>query len=63
MGVPSDSANSGEKAVHLLMRRLLAMTLNDTHPPFKLIILDFSMPGMSGPETARKMLELLGEFR
>ena len=38
------------------------MAFDNTHPALKLIILDYSMPGMSGPETAQELHKLIREF-
>ena len=38
------------------------MAIDNTHPPLKLIILDYSMPGMSGPETAQELRKLIRKF-
>ena len=62
-GVQSDFAMSGERAIELLGRRLQAAETTDTvFSPFKLVVCDFSMPGMSGPETTRRMIRLFAQF-
>lgn len=58
-GVASNSAISGEKAIEILRERLLIAE----RPHFKLILLDFNMPGMSGPETAKEIRRMVDEFR
>ena len=62
LGAACDTAISGEKAMEVLEQRLEALTIDKTFPFYKLILLDYSMPGMSGPETARKMKRLFDEF-
>ena len=57
--IPSDSATSGKKALELFEKRLQALALDNTQPPYKLILLDYNMPGMSGPQTAHNMHRLL----
>ena len=61
--VPSDSAMSGEKALERLRLKLeqAEKTTDNVLSPFKLILLDYSMPGMSGPETALKMNKMFEE--
>ncbi|MEL6184896.1 MAG: response regulator [Myxococcota bacterium] len=46
------TAESGEEAVELVQAR--------THD-FSLVLLDYQMPGIDGPETARRLFELLDD--
>lgn len=62
--VASDTAMSGEKALELLGERLKALVEGDiTKPLYKLIVIDYSMPGLSGPETAREMCKMFEQFK
>ena len=63
--IPSHSAMSGEKALELLEFRLnqAEAVVDSVLSPYKLILLDFSMPGMSGPETAREINRMFEEFQ
>ncbi len=49
MGWQTDEADSGEQAVSMLQKRL-----------YSLILLDISMPGISGEETCQKIRSLAG---
>ena len=44
-----DAATSGEQAIDLYMKA------SQDKCPYELITLDFDMPGMSGPETAKRI--------
>ena len=50
-GIPCDSANSGASALKLIKERIVAYSRGEA-PLYKLILLDYSMPGMDGPEVA-----------
>ena len=63
-GVRSDTVLSGEKALKLLESRLKSKFAADSFlSPFKLILCDYNMQGMSGPETAREMHRMLDQFK
>lgn len=66
--IDSQTANSGEKGLEILEQRLAdimtPMSGDLVVPPaFKLILCDFSMPGMSGPEMVRRMRKMLDLFK
>ena len=54
---------SGERALELIGQRLqVEEAVDNILSPFKLILCDFSMPGMSGLEMARKINKMFEEF-
>ena len=56
LNVKSDKALSGEIALKLIQDRI-----QSGEGMYKLILLDYSMPGMNGPETARVVRAFLEE--
>ena len=53
-----DTALSGAIALNLIKERLTKV-LNNQASMYKFILMDYSMPGMNGPNTVRKIRELL----
>lgn len=51
LGCEVSTAESGE----------FALEAAQSEPPFHLVLLDYQMPGMDGPTTARKLIEVWGE--
>ena len=59
IGVKSDKAISGFQAIEMFKSRISAHKLNGALAPlYKVMLIDYSMPGMSGPELAVKIHEL-----
>ena len=54
---PCDSVNSGLRALDLIKDRIKSYAEKKT-PLYEIILLDFSMPGMDGPEVAQRILQL-----
>lgn len=54
--ISSEYAISGADALNLVDQRIFLHMLDST-PIYKLIIMDFSMAGISGTQTAKKILE------
>ena len=55
---------SGERALELIGQKLqVEEAVDAVLSPFKLILCDYSMPRMSGPETVRRMNRLFEEFQ
>ena len=55
-----DTALSGAIALNLIKERLTKV-LNNQASMYKFILMDYSMPGMNGPNTVRKIRKLLGK--
>ncbi len=59
IGAKSDTAMSGFKALEMFKSRIAAHKLNGVLTPlYKVMLIDYSMPGMNGPELAVKIQEL-----
>ena len=56
----SDTALSGAIALNSIKERLTKV-LNNESTMYKFILMDYSMPGMNGPQTVRKIRELLSK--
>ena len=54
----SEKAISGGDAISLIDNRIMEYLTIDT-PMFRLILLDFSMPDMDGPEVYRKIKQTM----
>ena len=66
LSVASQTANSGEESLEIFGLRLQAIAasgVENPFPAFKLIILDYNMPGMNGPETASEMHRSFQRFQ
>ena len=50
---------NGEEAVTAVRKRLTKMSENKNVPMYKLIMLDFSMPLLTGPQATRKIRGML----
>ena len=57
-GYSCDSALSGSEAIEMVLNRL-EQVYHGQAQMYKLILLDFSMPGMNGPETAMALREIV----
>ena len=55
-----DAALSGAIALNLIKERLTKVLENQANM-YKFIMMDYSMPGMNGPHTVRKIRELLSQ--
>ena len=55
-----DTALSGAIALDLIKERLTKV-LDNQASMYKFILMDYSMPGMNGPHTVRKIRELLSK--
>ena len=63
IGVSVVKATSGERAVEALQKRLAELANGTKRDLFKLILLDYNMGDLNGPETARTMQRKFAEFR
>lgn len=62
LGVPSDKAESGEKAI-LVFTEKLERVLKGEETMYKVIFLDYNMQdGMNGPDTAMQMFHILTSY-
>ena len=57
--VPSEKAISGTDAISLIESRIMQCLMASTTVMYKLILLDFSMPEMDGPEVYQKIKNTL----
>ena len=57
VGAICDTSNSGYQALEMFQSRITAHKKNGV-PLYKVMLIDYSMPGMSGPELAVKIFEL-----
>ena len=62
-GVHSESALSGQRAIDMVKRRIELVQEDKAtrYQVFKLILLDYSMPEMNGPEVAVEIRRIVGE--
>ena len=58
-GVESDSCSSGLEGMKLVQKRLDEGQAEEGAPMYSLILLDYSMPVMDGPQFAIKVRRLL----
>ena len=59
-GIEVDIAMGGQPALNLIKERV-NLTLAGTHAMYKLILLDYSMPEIDGPQVAKETRSLLQE--
>ena len=59
-GITTDTAISGKKAASLVMSRLNSLYFEKEAKMYKLILVDFSMPEMDGPELVKIIIDLMG---
>ena len=57
-GIMSDRALAGTQAIALVRKRIEQFKSDQTITMYKLILLDYSMPGMDGPQVAVEMQNL-----
>ena len=57
-GIMSDRALAGSQAIALVRKRIEQFKSDPTTIMYKLILLDYSMPGMDGPQVAVEILNL-----
>ena len=56
--IMSDRALSGAQAINLFRKRIEQLKSDPSTTMYKLILLDYSMPGMDGPEVAVEIQKL-----
>ena len=64
-GLENDTASSGEYAISLIKQRLESCLEDGSDGPgmYKLIVMDYSMPGMDGPTTIASIRKMLDAYR
>ena len=62
-GIGCSTASSGERALELVKERIRKYVDSNGEEQvlYKLILLDFSMPGMDGPEVSRRIHKMYAE--
>ena len=60
-GLICDHALSGPIALTLFQDRIEQVISGQANAMYKLVLLDFSMPGMDGPEVATRMRKLVSQ--
>ena len=60
MNIVADSALSGMEALEKIKKRI-SLVLSGKALMYKLILLDYCMPVMEGPETALEIRQVIGE--
>ena len=59
LGITSDSATGGSEALKLVQMRADMLLAGEAVQPYEVILMDFCMPDMDGPTTAREIQALL----
>ena len=61
-GLQSDTAYTGKDAIDLIKDRI-KLALKSATPMYEIILLDYSMPEMDGPQVATQIFELVKKYK
>ena len=63
LGVKTDLASNGMQAYQMFKLRFDKACISGEFEPYKMVLLDYSMPHMDGPSTCIKIRELYDKYR